>query len=722
MAVGHDRGTDGRERVLHRGAEAVDAGSAALAHALRAERREGRWRLERTGLERWHVERVGHVVVVEVRRQQVAVLVVGERLPERGADRVRGRAHHLALDDQRVDAVAAVVDRRVLDDLVEPRLGIDLDQRGVHLRRVRQREVAELALEVGHVEVRSIDVAAVERRRVLGEARVVRVDDRAERHERERGIGVCADPSEPAGQLDVVGRALEDHRGQQLHLGCEHVGRALCGRQAGDGELARVGAREAGVRVPVAVVPGAHVDHLDRAVEDRGDDLRGRRLVALTLRRRAERDDDLAEDVELADRDLVVARELQVLVEDLRLAEVVRARVERRADPEAQQLAARGGVGAAFLEAVVADQIERQVERARVVAGVVDAAVRRLVRHLLGLDVVELADRHRVHPELARDDVDDPLGQPEVLHARVAAVRRDRGLVRHHLLVVDAHVPPAVHARHDLRPDHAAERLVAQVCTRVVERLAAKAEQRPVSLDGDLDVVEPALVAVRHRLVELGAPLGPLDGTVELAGEQAAGDELRMRGDLVAEAAADVLRDHPQLVEPDAQRGAHHDHGEAGELVVRRDRPLADAAVVLDERAIGLERGRVEAVEVQLLDLDDVVGLGEGGVEIAPLVDVGIRLVGAALVVQERRGGVGRRVRIDDRVERLVLDLDQLGGIASSLAGLGHDRGDGVADEARLADREREVAHIAPRLRGDLEERVGQKLHLVTRQRAVDAR
>ena len=71
-----------------------------------------------------------------------------------------------------------------------------------------------------------------------------------------------------------------------------------------------------------------------------GDDLRGRRLVALALRRRPEGHDHLAEDVELDRRDLVVARELQLGVQELRLAEVVRPRVEGRADPEAEQLPA----------------------------------------------------------------------------------------------------------------------------------------------------------------------------------------------------------------------------------------------------------------------------------------------------------------------------------------------------------------------------------------------
>jgi hypothetical protein len=192
------------------------------------------------------------------------------------------------------------------------------------------------------------------------------------------------------------------------------------------------------------------VDHVDVAAEDVGDDLRRCRLVALALRRRAERDDDLTEDVEFRRRHLVVPRELELGVHELRLAEVVRPRVERRADPEAEQLPARGGLLAALLDRVVADQVEHEVERLRVVAGVVDTAVRRLVRHLLGLHVVLLPQLDAVEPELVGDDVDDPLREPEMLHPRVPAVRRARRLVRQHLCEVEPEVAPAVHPGRDL--------------------------------------------------------------------------------------------------------------------------------------------------------------------------------------------------------------------------------------------------------------------------------
>ena len=463
------------------------------------------------------------------------------------------------------------------------------------------------------------------------------------------------------------------------------------------------------------------MDHVDVAVEDVRDDLRRRRLVALALRRRAERDDDLAEDVELDRRDLVVAGELEVGVDQLRLAEVVRARVERGADPEAEQLAAGGRLCPPLLDARRTDEVERHLHRPRVVARVVDAAVRRLVRHVLGLDEVLAADLDRIDPERVRDDVDHALGEPELLHARVAAVRRHGRLVRHRLGELEPDVAPLVEAGRDLRPDHAAERLVAEVRAGVVDRLRPEAEQRAVGLHRDLGALEPALVAVRHRLVELGPPLGPLDRAVELAREQAARDELRVRRDLVAEAAADVLRDDAQLVEPDAHRRAHHDRGEARELVVREHRPLARAAVVLDERAVALERRRVEAVEVELVDRDDVIGLGERRVDVAPLPDAGVREVAAAVLV-EHGCPVGERLaRVDDDIERLVVDHHELGRVTRQLAGLGDDGDDGLAEVAHLADGERVVLDVAAGRSGDLEERIGQDRHLVARQRAEHA-
>ena len=133
-----------------------------------------------------------------------------------------------------------------------------------------------------------------------------------------------------------------------------------------------------------------------------------------------------------------------------------------------------------------------------------------------------------------------------------------------------------------------------------------------------------------------------------------------------------------------------------------------------------LERRRVEAVEVELADLHDRVRLGEGDVEVAPLVDARSR-PGCR---RSRRAAAARRLRararVDERRQRLVLDLDELGGVARELARLGDDDRDRLADVPHLADGERVVLHVCARRRRDLEERVGERRHLLADQRPVD--
>ena len=95
--------------------------------------------------------------------------------------------------------------------------------------------------------------------------------------------------------------------------------------------------------------------------------------------------------------------------------------------------------------------------------------------------------------------------------------------------------------------------------------------------------------------------------------------------------------------------------------------------------------------------------------------------VRAGVVVEDRGVLVLRAARVDEHVERLVLDLDQVGGVAGELAGRGDDGDDRLADVAHAADGERVVLDLVPRRRRQLEERIGQLRDLVRRQRPVDA-
>ena len=84
-------------------------------------------------------------------------------------------------------------------------------------------------------------------------------------------------------------------------------------------------------------------------------------------------------------------------------------------------------------------------------------------------------------------------------------------------------------------------------------------------------------------------------------------------------------------------------------------------------------------------DLGDRVGAGER-VGIALGWEVGAEADVGAMVGEQQRG-VGRQCidRTQHGRQRLVVDHDTLGGVGGLGAGLGHDGGDDVADEAHLA-------------------------------------
>ena len=73
-------------------------------------------------------------------------------------------------------------------------------------------------------------------------------------------------------------------------------------------------------------------------------------------------------------------------------------------------------------------------------------------------------------------------------------------------------------------------------------------------------------------------------------------------------------------------------------------------------------------------------------------------------------------------LERLVVDLDQVGGVAGELACLRDDGDHGLADVAHLADGERVVADVRAGRCRYLEERIGRDRDLVAGQRPVHAR
>ena len=116
--------------------------------------------------------------------------------------------------------------------------------------------------------------------------------------------------------------------------------------------------------------------------------------------------------------------------------------------------------------------------------------------------------------------------------------------------------------------------------------------------------------------------------------------------------------------------------------------PAADVPV--GDHAAALERRGVRAAEVEAL-AEDVRGVRERPVDVARL-ELDVReVVVAQLVVQDRRAGRERRLRVEHGRQPLVLDVDQLGRVLGDGARARHDGRDGLADEAHAVERE----HVA---------------------------
>ena len=185
----------------------------------------------------------------------------------------------------------------------------------------------------------------------------------------------------------------------------------------------------------------------------------------------------------------------------------------------------------------------------------------------------------------------------------------------------------------------------------------------------------------------LGAVLHPLD---RLADHQRGDDRADVAGvdrDLVAEAAADVGRDDPDLV-----LGQPRHQGVDGPVRVRSlaggpQRELASDPLVVRDAAAGLHRRRVHA------RVDDVlghhhVGVREdrlGGVLVAGLPVEAVVVLLAVQVVADHRGVRRQRAAdVDDRRQDVVLDVDELEGVPCGVPVLGHHERDLLALEAHL--------------------------------------
>ena len=155
---------------------------------------------------------------------------------------------------------------------------------------------------------------------------------------------------------------------------------------------------------------------------------------------------------------------------------------------------------------------------------------------------------------------------------------------------------------------------------------------------------------------------------------------------LHAEAAADVRRDHPQL----HLRNFEHVAGDVRAVAVRIlrggvERVAFVVGMILADCRARLDRIGADAI-VDELERHHVLGAREGRVgRFLAAHHQRDRDIVRSAVPDNRRARLDRILERDHGRQGLIVDRDQLGGVARLLQGLRHHKGDAVADRAHLA-------------------------------------
>ena len=184
----------------------------------------------------------------------VAVRVVGNVLHQRRADAVGRGAVHLAFDDHGIDHRAAVIHDGIVQDPGLVGVGVDLDHGDVQLQGVGEGEVTYLLLHVRHLERRHVYVPGVQGQiaQVIRQAGAVRIDEVGQHPVVERLISAAHTDLRAHvadSEVQVLFLGFQGETGESRHFRLE-LERGAVGRgQAGDHELAGVGARLAGMAV-----------------------------------------------------------------------------------------------------------------------------------------------------------------------------------------------------------------------------------------------------------------------------------------------------------------------------------------------------------------------------------------------------------------------------------------------------------------------------------------
>src|SRR3984885_15225 len=264
------------ERVDHGVDDGAErAGGAAFAGAAHAEPVGRREHFADVGGERRQDIGARHGAIHERSGQQLALGVIGAKLPQRLADALCNPAVGLAVHHHRIDGAADVVDRGVTRKLKRAGLRIDLDL--ANMRPARKAELPECL------------VATAIKRSAQVERHALAVSAGGRRHVENSNMTVGAfDGEAAAGKGDIVLGGFEQMRGDFFALLDDDIGR-LAHDDAGEPHRAR-GMRAAAFLDDVGVAL-VDIDIVEWHAEPFRYALRKGRLVTLPAGQRA--DDDI---------------------------------------------------------------------------------------------------------------------------------------------------------------------------------------------------------------------------------------------------------------------------------------------------------------------------------------------------------------------------------------------------------------------------------------------
>ena len=548
--------------------------------------------------------------VIHVRAgQQLALFVVDRVLAQCLANALHDPAMRLAVDQQRIDYRAEIVDERITDDLDHTGLGVDLDFRD--MAAVRERGGRPVGNEL-HIE------ALRQFRRQLQAG----ADLFGQFHDADRAIG--AGDHKPAGaEFDVRDRRLQ-HMCGDLLAGLDDL--VAGGDDRGAARHHRFRAAGAAAGDQLVAVALQQADLIERDAQTRAEHLRKRRCVALPVIQCAGDDRDGAVRLEADAAHFAARRSGQF--------EVV-------ADAPPTQSAARPAFRLARGKPVPIGERQGLVQQVGKVAAVVGRAVRGVIGHRLGRDMVAPAQFDPVDPHFCRGGVHQPLHVIVGLGSAGAAIGADRGRVCEHAFCRDF----------DQRGLVDAERVSDRIAGRRAGRAVSRAE---IAEDGEPHRQKMAVAVERQFGCRLGiaamrvgqkaarAVVGPFDRAAEFARRVHDAVIFGIGRLFHAEGPADAIGYDAQLVAPDPEH--------AGDVIAEPEHTLArdmESPVLAFDVVLGNSRARLHRIDddavVAQLEPGNMRSRGERGGDLLAVSIVEIEPdIPGHIIIEKRRAGGGR--------------------------------------------------------------------------------